>query len=222
MPKLLLKLGAFLCILAGVGLLAYSGYKVWDPFAGARQHAAQENLLHTWDVSNAKPATSAAASNAMPSNAATASCTETNTSLQPSEAFAIIRIPAFGPSWKFTIVQGTTLTQLATGPGHIIGTVLPGQAGNTGIAAHDITAGNPFLHLGSLQVGDKVIITTKHCVVTYQLTKAPYKVLYTDIGVLRPVGNEHTITLVTCWPVSLNFVTHRIVVPGIQVSSIAR
>jgi sortase A len=217
----LLKAGACLCIIAGVGVLLYSGYRVLDPFAGARQHAAQEKLLQTWDA-KARPDAPGTMSGASPVKAVRAACTDTNTSLQPSQPFAIIQIPAFGPAWKFTIVQGTTLTQLATGPGHIIGTALPGQAGNAGIAAHDITAGNPFLHLGSLRTGDKIVITTEHCIVTYRVTRAPRKVLYTDVAVLQPVRNEHTITLVTCWPVSLNFVTHRIVVPGIEVSSVLR
>jgi sortase A len=206
-----------------VGILLYSGYRVWDPFAGARQQAAQENLLNTWAVrASAKPATTGAAAGSRPARAVTDACVDAAASLQPSQPFAIMQIPAFGPSWKFAIVQGAALAQLATGPGHILGTALPGEAGNVGIAAHDITAGNPFLHLGSLHVGDKIVITTEHCIVTYRVSRAPRKVLYTDVAVLRPVGNEHTITLVTCWPVNLTFDVHRIVVPGVEVSSIAR
>ena len=46
--------------------------------------------------------------------------------------------------------------------------------------------------------------------------------MYTDVAVLRPAGRKHTITLITCWPVTLYFVPHRIVVPGVQVSSVPR
>jgi sortase A len=219
----LLRAGAFFCIIAGVGVLLYSGYRIWDPFAGARQQAAQRDLLHSWDVANgAAPAAPATAHPARPGRAGPPACTGIGASPQPSQPFALIQIPAFGRSWKFTVVEGTAAAQLATGPGHIAGTALPGQAGNVGVAAHNITAGNPFLHLGSLRPGDKVVITTEHCVVTYKVTSAPRKVLYTDVAVLRPTGNEHTITLITCWPVSLNFVNHRIVVPGVETSSIAR
>lgn len=203
----LLRAAACLLVLVGAGVLLYSGYRVWDPFAGARQQAAQQKLLHSWGAARGSPHPS---------------CTVADTHPRRSQPFAIIRIPAFGPSWKFAIVQGTGLAQLATGPGHIAGTALPGRAGNAGIAAHDITAGNPFLHLRDLRVGDKIIITTRDCVVTYKVTRSPRKVMYTDVAVLRPAGREHTITLITCWPVTLYFVPHRIVVPGVEVSSVPR
>ena len=130
------------------------------------------------------------------------------------------RIPALGKDWKFTVIQGTDLPQLATGPGHVPGTALPGAEGNVGIAAHDVTAGNPFLHLASLKPGDTVTITTQHCVVTYTVTRLPYRVLYTDVGVLRPAGTKHTLTMITCWPVYvLYFVPHRTIVSAIETSS---
>ena len=57
--------------------------------------------------------------------------------------FAFMRIPKFGPHWRFAIVEGTSLTQLANGPGHVRGTQFPGEPGNFAVAAHDITAGQP-------------------------------------------------------------------------------
>ncbi len=36
------------CILAGVTVLVMSAVKVLDPFAGSRQHAAQEQLYKSW------------------------------------------------------------------------------------------------------------------------------------------------------------------------------
>ena len=63
---------------------------------------------------------------------------------------------------------------------------MPGAEGNVGIAAHDVTAGNPFLHLADLKPGDTVTITTKTCVTTYRVTRPSYRVLYTDVAVLRP------------------------------------
>jgi sortase A len=137
--------------------------------------------------------------------------------------FAIIQIPAFGPNWKFAVIQGTTLTQLASGPGHILGTALPSQAGDVGIAAHDVTAGNAFLHLDGLRTGDTIVITTKECVTTYRVYRQPYRVLYTDVGVLNPVGSKHTLTLVTCWPTNvLDFVIHRTIVQAEEIGSVRR
>ena len=201
---------ALACILAGVTVLAVSAVKVLDPFAGSRQHAAQEQLHKTWaaqpgPVPDAPRPTQGCQLAAQPST---------------GQVFAIIQIPALGKDWKFTVIEGTGLPQLATGPGHVPGTALPGAEGNVGIAAHDVTAGNPFLHLASLKPGDTVTITTQHCVVTYAVNRLPYRVLYTDVGVLRPVGTEHTLTMITCWPVYvLYFVPHRTVVSAIEISS---
>jgi sortase (surface protein transpeptidase) len=54
------------------------------------------------------------------------------------------------------------------------------------------------------------------------VTRLPYRVLYTDVGVLRPAGTEHTLTMITCWPVYvLYFVPHRTIVSAIEVSSVS-
>ena len=200
---------ALACILAGVTVLVMSAVKVLDPFAGSRQHAAQERLYKDWA---GQPG---AGHVPLPAEGC-------QLASQPriGQVFAIIQIPALGKDWKFTVIEGTALPQLATGPGHVPGTALPGAEGNVGIAAHDVTAGNPFLHLASLKPGDTVTITTQHCVVTYIVTRPPYRVLYTDVGVLRPVGTEHTLTMITCWPVYvLYFVPHRTIVSAVEMSS---
>ena len=197
---------ALVCILAGVTVLVMSAVKVLDPFAGSRQHAAQEQLSKSWA--------------GQPGHPLLAQGCQMASRPRTGQVFAIIRIPALGKDWKFTVIEGTDLPQLATGPGHVRGTALPGAEGNVGIAAHDVTAGNPFLHLASLKPGDTVTITTQHCVVTYTVTRLPYRVLYTDVGVLRPVGTEHTLTMITCWPVYvLYFVPHRTIVSAVETSS---
>jgi LPXTG-site transpeptidase (sortase) family protein len=197
---------ALVCILAGVTVLVMSAVTVLDPFAGSRQHAAQEQLYQTWA--------------GQPGHVPPAPGCQLASPPRTGQVFAIIQIPALGQNWKFTVIEGTALPQLATGPGHVPGTALLGAEGNVGIAAHDVTAGNPFLHLSSLKPGDTVIITTQHCVVTYAVTGLPYRVLYTDVGVLRPVGTQHTLTMITCWPVYvLYFVPHRTIVSAVEVSS---
>jgi len=216
----IVRYAAALMALSGLLLLGLVGYKIWDPFAGARQTAAQQKLEQTWD--GAPPAIAAAPAGTSGPARASQECVP---SLNPSTGtyFAIIQIPALGKNWKFTVIQGTTLTQLSTGPGHIVGTPYPGQQGNVGIAAHDVTAGNPFLYLASLKPDDKIIVTTKDCVTTYQVNKPSFRVLYTDVAVLNPQGTAHTITLVTCWPTNvLYFVQHRTIVQGTEVSSVKR
>lgn len=136
------------------------------------------------------------------------------------QPFALIRVPAFGKDWQFAIVQGASLRQLALGPGHVPGTQLPGQRGNFVVAAHDITAGNPFLHLRSLHKPDKVFVYTRHHVYEYRV-QTNKVVRYTKSSVMYPVPGHlgkapsvARITLITCTPVTLDFTPWRIVVTG--------
>ncbi len=132
--------------------------------------------------------------------------------------FAFIEIPRLGRHWRFSIVEGTGLPQLALGPGHVQGTALPGRVGNFAVAAHRVTAGNPFYHLPSLMVGDLMVIDTRFNRYEYRVTGTK-EVLPTDISVLDPVpGHPHArprqrmITLITCDPPWTG--THRIIVFG--------
>ena len=192
------------CLVAALAVVGVGAYKIWDPLAGHRQHALQQQLEHAWAAQKPVPAARA--------------CTDSPGRRRPSQPFALMTIPAFGAGWKFTIVEGTTLAQLASGPGHITGTSGPGGA-NFAVAAHDITAGNPFLRLKSLKSGDDVYVRTANCLYAYRVTGKPFVVRYTDVGVLKPVAGKHLITLVTCTPVMLAFTDWRIIVHGALVSS---
>jgi sortase A len=138
--------------------------------------------------------------------------------LVTGKPFAFIRIPRFGAAWRFAIVQGTGLPQLALGPGHVPGTALPGQIGNFAVAAHRVTAGNPFYRLNDLRPGDEVMIETGAATYTYQVTTTEL-VLPDDTAVLDPVPghprqhpSQAMITLITCDPPWTG--THRIIVFG--------
>lgn len=139
------------------------------------------------------------------------------------EPFAFITIPAFGPHWRFTLIQGTALAQLDLSPGHVPGTQWPGQVGNFAVAGHRVTAGNPFWSLPSLKAGDLVYIQTQLSQYTYRITGKQW-VLPTDLGVLDPVPGhpaqrpaQRLITLITCDPAWTG--THRVIVTGVLISA---
>ena len=82
------------------------------------------------------------------------------------------------------VVSGTAASDLAMGPGHYVGTALPGQAGNVAIAGHRTTHGAPFNRLAELAVGDPIyLITTWGERLTYVVSQTPYPVLPTDTAV---------------------------------------
>lgn len=144
-------------------------------------------------------------------------------SLTTGEPFAFIRIPAFGPHWRFTLIQGTAMAQLDVSPGHVPGTQWPGQLGNFAVAGHRVTAGNPFWSLPSLRSGDLVYIQTKLNDFTYRVS-GERLVLPTDLGVLDPVPDHpgqhparRLITLITCDPAWTG--THRVIVTGVLIAA---
>jgi sortase A len=212
LPRVPLRCFAVVLVALGLAVTGLTTWKILDPLAGPRQAAAQRELERSW--ATAPPARTAAQPECVP---------RLSSSMPVRTYFAIIQIPALGKDWKFTVIEGTDLPQLSTGPGHVPGTALPGAEGNVGIAAHDVTAGNPFLHLADLKPGDRIIITTNDCVTTYVVDRPSYRVLYTDVAILKPDGRKHTVTLITCWPVNvLYFVPHRTIVSAEEVSSVPR
>ncbi|MGH3539487.1 MAG: class E sortase [Pseudonocardiaceae bacterium] len=67
-------------------------------------------------------------------------------------------IPAFGPDFVFTVLQGTDQDVLAVGPGHYEGTAGPGQLGNFGVAGHRVGKGSPFNSLDLLASCDAIVV----------------------------------------------------------------
>jgi len=139
------------------------------------------------------------------------------------QPFAFITIPAFGPHWRFTLIQGTALAQLDLSPGHVPGTQWPGQVGNFAVAGHRVTAGNPFWSLPSLRAGDLIYIQTQDNNYTYRVT-GEQTVLPTDLNVLDPVPghpgerpSQRLITLITCDPAWTG--THRVIVTGVLIAA---
>jgi sortase A len=147
--------------------------------------------------------------------------------LAAGQPFAFILIPAFGPSWRFAIVQGTGLAQLALGPGHVPGTRLPGQIGNFAVAGHRVTAGNPFWSVPSLGRGDLVFVETIAGTYEYQIAGKPVWVSPGDTAMLAPVPGHpgqrprrRLITLITCDPAWTG--TSRVVATGVLIKAMPR
>jgi sortase A len=73
---------------------------------------------------------------------------------------AKIYVPAFGPDFVSTVLQGTDPDTLATGPGHYQGTAQPGQVGNFAVAGHRVGKGSPFNSLDVLSSCDAIVVET--------------------------------------------------------------
>jgi sortase A len=113
------------------------------------------------------------------------------------ETFGRISISALGMS--SVIVAGSDARSLARAVGFIPGTALPGEGGNTGLAAHRDTF---FRRLEDIRINDVVTVNTAAGTFEY-LVENTQIVDPEDVWVLDPTTHP-TITLVTCYP--FNFV----------------
>lgn len=114
----------------------------------------------------------------------------------PGRPVGILRIPKIGVDT--VVVEGTDAADLRQGPGHYIGTPLPGEAGNAAIAGHRTTYGAPFYNLDALGRGDAIVLSTTQGVFTYSVERSVV-VSPGDMSVLTPSAAPE-LTLTTCTP----------------------
>jgi sortase A len=93
------------------------------------------------------------------------------------------------------VVEGTSETTLRRAAGHIVGTDLPGEPGNVGIAGHRDTFFRP---LRNIHRDDVITLTTSRGEYRYRVVSTKIVSPY-DVAVLNPDGAE-ILTLVTCYP----------------------
>jgi sortase A len=126
---------------------------------------------------------------------------------QPGDGIGMLRIPRFGLNYAWAIVEGTSLDDLARGPGHYVGTALPGEVGNFAVAGHRATHGEPFARFEELRVGDPIVVETATRWYTYEVFEIDYPVPIDSMWATAPdpqnVGaapTEAKMTLTTCHP----------------------
>ena len=136
-----------------------------------------------------------------PSTSSGSSLVSADTRLpEPAEGSVVahLQIPAIGVDQY--VVEGTAEKDLQMGPGHYIGTAMPGQAGNVAIAGHRTTYGAPFNNLNTVAPGDAIVLTTDSgMTLDYIVTQAPVAVPPSDVKILNSFG-DNRLTLTTCNP----------------------
>ncbi len=83
------------------------------------------------------------------------------------EPVALIQIPAIGLSQ--VVVEGASSKYTQLGPGHVPGTVLPGQAGEAVIVGRRTTFGAPFFKVPTLRPGTDIKVVTIEGPATYRV-----------------------------------------------------
>jgi sortase A len=166
----------WLLVLLGLGAGGYAGVILWrgDPVTALYAHIEQRHLRAELrrEVRQAGP-------------------------IREGSAFAVIHIPRIGVN--AVVVQGTSTTDLAKGPGHYRITGMPGSGRVVAIAGHRTTFGAWFLHLDDLRRGDPIIL--RYHGGRYLYTVTGHRVVQpSDWTILRYRGYEELV-LSTCNPV---------------------
>ena len=208
-------------VTAGLLMLGFVGYQLWGTglstaaaqadlraqFAASLQTTTTEVTIVTTEV----PVTSVTTTSAPnPDSSATtlapepAGPTTTEVERQVIPEFSSgdvvgqLVIPSIDVD--FFVVSGVGVKELRLGPGHFTDTPLPGQLGNSAIAGHRTTYGQPFHDLDQLEAGDDIVVTTAFGTYTYEVRDLKV-VEPTDYGVVSTTDpNIATLTLTTCHP----------------------
>src|SRR5690606_11741340 len=156
-------------VLSGVGrILIWSGtivllfvaYQLWG--TGLAHAQAQDDLADDFAaLLETTTTTSSTTSTTEPAEQPASTTTTTAAPLPPpddGEAVARIVIPSIGVDE--IVVEGVSRSDLKKGPGHYPQSPMPGQPGNSAIAGHRTTYGQPFHRVDELVAGDEIIVTT--------------------------------------------------------------
>lgn len=207
----------------GLVLLLFVGYQLWG--TGIQQARAQDRLEDQFTERlravqgdrDGAPTTTAPPATGATTAPPTVPPTTTTTSLDPEALAAIVPergdpiarivMPTIGVDQL--VVHGVDVADLKLGPGHFPSTPWPGQEGNSAIAGHRTTYGQPFHDIDQLQPGDPIIVETLQGEFTYRVMAHPGEDEGTEVGhfivpptaveVLDDFGDDR-LTLSACHP----------------------
>jgi sortase A len=130
----------------GMVVLLFVVYEVWvtDLLTAQRQGQLSDELQSGWD----DPTVTDQGATPPPIDVAL------------GQPFAVLHIPRLGGDWSRVVVEGTGGEQLAEGPGHYVGSAMPGEQGNLALAGHRVGRGSPFLDLDRMRPGDPIVVET--------------------------------------------------------------
>jgi sortase A len=150
-------------VTAGVVLLLFVVYELWvtDLISDREQAQVAEQLREGWGTATPDAPTVGGFSPAPIGD------------LAVGRPFAFLHVPRLGAGWDRAVVEGTAQAELAQGPGHYVGTAMPGQQGNFAVAGHRVGRGSPFLDLDTLRPGDAIVVETADAWFTYRVLGDP-------------------------------------------------
>ena len=174
----LITICMWLLMASGSFLLVLGGMDYWESHKGQNEVSEEWQQL-TPDGQAGRPSSSGTVPRVAPP--------------PPGAAVARLTIPRLNA--VLYVVEGADNRNLKRGPGHLTGTVLPGEEGNCVIAGHRDTH---FRILKDIQKGDEVILSRDGHEFRYKVEDTQI-VLPTNTASLKPT-EAPVLNLVTCYP----------------------
>lgn len=91
--------------------------------------------------------------------------------IAPGSPVATLSMPQIGVH-NLVVVEGSRPSQLQDGPGHVLGSVLPGQQGVSVVAGRSLSFGAPFKRVTDLRPGSDITVTTGQGTFVYEVLGA--------------------------------------------------
>jgi len=114
-----------------------------------------------------------------------------------ADPWPVARLVVLGRDLERYVLAGANGRAIAFGPGHVFGTPLPGETGNSVIGAHRDTH---FAFLRDMKPGEEIVVE-KSAGVTRRYRVAGAEIVdKSDTRVLAQRLGESRLTLVTCYP----------------------
>lgn len=210
-----------LLLVAGLLGLAWT-ITVWrwqDPFTALYTHYEQAKLarsldheISTFRIGHRRGEATVLRERRLVADAAAAERREA----KAGQALGRIIVPRMG--LNMVVVNGTDEESLKKGPGHYLGSALPGQGRLVYIAGHRTTYLAPFSNIDHLHKGDRVTLVMPYATFVYRVSG--YRIVPADdLRVLRSPGHE-VLELQACHP--RFFATHRYIAYALPVKVIPR
>ena len=178
MDRIHTRLGAALCVSGGLMLTLAGGR-----YAAGAVHA--DRARSEWDAQQAALAVSRARASA-----------DGSVTRPPTvEGAPVARIVIRAIGLDEIVLEGVQGNDLNGGPGHVPGSALPGERGNSVISAH---RDRHFNHFDRLSVGD-TIVTESGPLRTTWVVKSRQVIDKNSPALFQT--KDATLTLTTCWPI---------------------
>jgi len=193
-------------ITLGILILLFVGYQLWGTgiYTARQQNKLENQFRHALTSTRSSTTPSFPTTSTKPTGTTTVTTVPVTTTTEPpidlsgTDAVAHIVIPKIGVD-KY-VVEGVTLDDLRSGPGHYPLTPMPGHEGNAAIAGHRTTYGAPFGDIGELEAGDVIRLRTLEGTFEY-VVYDKFDVSPNATEVLEPdPARKATLTLSTCTP----------------------